>query len=219
MQATTIHFVRHGEVHNPDHILYERLPGFHLSDRGRRMAEATARYLAASPQTNTAAAVYSSPLDRTRETAQAILTALNEIRTARNEELLELVTDQRIIEAGNNFRGTRIGHGEGALWRNGNWKLVTNLWKPSWGESYRQIAARVSAFAQEKVREHAGQQIIVVSHESPIWSYRHLLETGHPEHNMLLRHTALASVTSITYDSQTGNVMSITYVDPAAGVK
>ena len=219
MQATTIHFVRHGEVHNPDHILYERLPGFHLSDRGRRMAEATARYLAASPQTNTAAAVYSSPLDRTRETAQAILTALNETRAARNEESLELVTDQRIIEAGNNFRGTRIGHGEGALWRNGNWKLVTNLWKPSWGESYRQIAARVSAFAQEKVREHAGQQIIVVSHESPIWSYRHLLETGHPEHNMLLRHTALASVTSITYDSQTGNVMSITYVDPAAGVR
>lgn len=219
MQATTIHFVRHGEVHNPDHILYERLPGFHLSDRGRRMAEATARYLAASPQTNTAAAVYSSPLDRTRETAQAILTALNEIRMARNEEPLELVTDQRIIEAGNNFRGTRIGHGEGALWRNGNWRLVTNLWKPSWGESYRQIAARVSAFAQEKVREHAGQQIIVVSHESPIWSYRHLLETGHPEHNMLLRHTALASVTSITYDSQTGNVMSITYVDPAAGVR
>ena len=219
MQATTIHFVRHGEVHNPDHILYERLPGFHLSDRGRRMAEATARYLAASPQTNTAAAVYSSPLDRTRETAQAILTALNETRMARNEEPLELVTDQRIIEAGNNFRGTRIGHGEGALWRNGNWKLVTNLWKPSWGESYRQIASRVSAFAQEKVREHAGQQIIVVSHESPIWSYRHLLETGHPEHNMLLRHTALASVTSITYDSQTGNVMSITYVDPAAGVR
>lgn len=219
MQATTIHFVRHGEVHNPDHILYERLPGFHLSDRGRRMAEATARYLAASPQTNTAAAIYSSPLDRTRETAQAIITALNETRMARNEEPLELVTDQRIIEAGNNFRGTRIGHGEGALWRNGNWKLVTNLWKPSWGESYRQIAARVGAFAQEKVREHAGQQIIVVSHESPIWSYRHLLETGHPEHNMLLRHTALASVTSITYDSQTGNVMSITYVDPAAGVK
>lgn len=219
MQATTIHFVRHGEVHNPDHILYERLPGFHLSDRGRRMAGATARYLAANPQTNTAAAIYSSPLDRTRETAQAILTALNEIRMARNEKPLELVTDQRIIEAGNNFRGTRIGHGEGALWRNGNWKLVTNLWKPSWGESYRQIAARVGAFAQEKVREHAGQQIIVVSHESPIWSYRHLLETGHPEHNMLLRHTALASVTSITYDSQTGNVMSITYVDPAAGVK
>ena len=84
---------------------------------------------------------------------------------------------------------------------------------------YRQIAARVGAFAQEKVREHAGQQIIVFSHESPIWSYRHLLETGHPEHIMLLRHTALASVTSVTYDNETGRVMSITYVDPAANVK
>lgn len=219
MQATTIHFVRHGEVHNPDHILYERLPGFHLSERGRRMAEATGRYIAVSPQMNTVAAVYSSPLDRTRETAQAILAALNETRATRGEPALELRTDPRVIEAGNNFRGTRIGHGEGALWRNGNWKLVTNLWKPSWGETYRQIAARVSAFAQEKVKEHAGQQIIVVSHESPIWSYRHLLETGHPEHNMLLRHTALASVTSITYDSENGNVMSITYVDPAAGVE
>lgn len=76
-----------------------------------------------------------------------------------------------------------------------------------------------SARSPREGQEHAGQQIIVVSHESPIWSYRHLLETGHPEHNMLLRHTALASVTSITYDSETGNVMSITYVDPAAGVR
>ena len=34
MPTTTIHFVRHGKVYNPDHLLYERLPGFHLSDRG-----------------------------------------------------------------------------------------------------------------------------------------------------------------------------------------
>lgn len=219
MPATTIHFVRHGEVHNPDHILYERLPGFHLSERGRRMAQATARYIAASPQMNTVGAVYSSPLDRTRETAQEILDALNRVRADRGQDALELVTDRRVIEAGNDFRGTRIGHGEGALWRNGNWRLVTNLWRPSWGESYRQIADRVSRFAAEKVREHQGEQIVVVSHESPIWSYRHLLETGHPEHNMLLRHTALASITSITYDCATGNVMSITYVDPATGVR
>ena len=56
-------------------------------------------------------------------------------------------------------------------------------------------------------------------HESPIFSYRHYLETGHPEHWMFLRHTALASVTSVTYDNETGRVMSITYVDPAANVK
>ena len=201
MSATTIHFVRHGKVYNPDHLLYERLPDFHLSDLGRRMAQATATYLAKNPQTNTIAAVYSSPLE------------------ARGEAPLTLTTDERVIEAGNEFRGKRIGHGEGALWKNGNWKLVTNLYKPSWGESYQHIAARMDDFAREKVAQHPGEQIVVVSHESPIFSYRHYLETGHPEHWMFLRHTALASVTSVTYDNETGRVMSITYVDPAANVK
>ena len=135
------------------------------------------------------------------------------------EEPLELQTDERLIEARNEFRGKRIGFGEGALWKNGNWKLVRNLWKPSWGESYQSIAHRMQDFALEKVAEYPGKQIVVVSHESPIWSYRHMLETGHPEHNMLLRHTALASITSITYDCNTGKIMSITYADPAADVE
>ena len=59
MSATTIHFVRHGKVYNPDHLLYERLPDFHLSDLGRRMAQANATSLAKNPHTNTLAAVYS----------------------------------------------------------------------------------------------------------------------------------------------------------------
>ena len=219
MPATTIHFVRHGKVENPGHLLYERLPGFHLSEVGVRMAQATAHYIAVNPRLNTVSAIYSSPLERTRETAGEILTALNEVRETRGEEPLELTTDERIIEARNEFRGTRIGYGEGALWKNGNWKLVRNLWKPSWGESYQSTAHRVQAFALEKVGEHPGEQIIVVSHESPIWSYRHMLETGHPEHNMLLRHTALASFTSITCDGDTRKVLSIAYVDPAADVK
>ncbi|MCB5629904.1 histidine phosphatase family protein, partial [Bifidobacterium animalis] len=41
MPATTINFVRHGKVYNRDHLLYERLPDFHISGRGRRMAQAT----------------------------------------------------------------------------------------------------------------------------------------------------------------------------------
>ena len=153
MPTTTIHFVRHGKVYNPNHLLYERLPGFHLSDRGMRMAQATGAYIAADPKLNTVAAVYSSPLERTRETAGAILDALNPVRAGRGEEPLELITDPRVIEAGNEFRGKRIGHGKGALWRDGNWKLVLNLWKPSWGEPYRHIAERVGAFANEKIRE------------------------------------------------------------------
>ena len=210
MQATTIHFVRHGEVENPNHVLYERLPGFHLSNRGLKMARATAKYIATVPQMRTISAIYSSPLERTQETAQQIASAL---------QIGPIILDNRLIEAENNFRGKRIGYGEGALWKNNNWKLVSNLWKPSWGESYKSIAARVGDFAREQVKNHPGEQIVAVTHESPIWSYRHLLETGHAEHNMLLRKTALASITSITYDCTNMNVLSITYMDPAARVQ
>lgn len=210
MQATTIHFVRHGEVENPNHVLYERLPGFHLSARGVRMARATAQYIATVPQMRGISAIYSSPLERTQETAQQIASAL---------QIGPIILDKRLIEAENNFRGKRIGYGEGALWKNNNWKLVSNLWKPSWGESYKSIAARVGDFAREQVQNHPGEQIVAVTHESPIWSYRHLLETGHAEHNMLLRKTALASITSITFDCANMNVLSITYVDPAARVQ
>lgn len=210
MQATTIHFVRHGEVENPNHVLYERLPGFHLSNRGLKMARATAKYIATVPQMRTISAIYSSPLERTQETAQQIASAL---------QIGPIILDKRLIEAENNFRGKRIGYGEGALWKNNNWKLVSNLWKPSWGESYKSIAARVGDFAREQVKNHPGEQIVAVTHESPIWSYRHLLETGHAEHNMLLRKTALASITSITFDCANMNVLSITYVDPAARVQ
>lgn len=210
MPATTIHFVRHGEVENPNHVLYERLPGFHLSNRGLKMAQATAKYIATVPQMRGISAIYSSPLERTQETAQQIASAL---------QIGSIILDNRLIEAENNFRGKRIGYGEGALWKNNNWKLVSNLWKPSWGESYKSIAARVGDFAREQVKNHPGEQIVAVTHESPIWSYRHLLETGHAEHNMLLRKTALASITSITFDCANMNVLSITYVDPAARVQ
>lgn len=210
MKATTIHFVRHGEVENPNHLLYERLPGFHLSNRGLKMAQATAKYIATVPQMRGISAIYSSPLERTQETAQQIANAL---------QIGPIILDNRLIEAENNFRGKRIGYGEGALWKNNNWKLVSNLWKPSWGESYKSIAARVGDFAREQVKNHPGEQIVAVTHESPIWSYRHLLETGHAEHNMLLRKTALASITSITFDCANMNVLSITYVDPAARVQ
>lgn len=218
MTTTKVSLVRHGEVFNPEHVLYERLPGFHLSDRGQRMARATARYIAQQPSLNKAVAVFSSPLDRTRETSQAILEALNEKRAERDAKPLNVVLDDRIIEAGNEFRGKRIGHGDGAVWRKGNIHLLRNLWKPSWGETYQQIAQRMGDFVYEKVDEYPGEHIIVVSHESPIWTFRHLLEKGRAEHNMMMRHTGLASVTTITFDDATKLPIAIEYADPAASV-
>jgi len=60
--------VRHGTVHNPDRVLYRRLPGFHLSSRGREEAEEAARFLRGEPLE----AVWHSPLERAVETAEII---------------------------------------------------------------------------------------------------------------------------------------------------
>lgn len=219
MTYTTIHLVRHGEVRNPDHVLYERLPGYHLSDRGHRMAERTALYLAANHSTARAAAVFSSPLERAQETAGAIVGAINPQRAERGEEPLAVRSDDRLIEAGNEFRGTTVGRGEGALWRNGNWRLVTNLYRPSWGETYRHIARRMNDFVQSAVDAFPDGDVIVVSHESPIWTFRCLMETGRPEHNMFKRTVALASVTSFTFDNATHRLVGIAYADPASRVR
>ncbi len=71
MPADRICLVRHGEVHNPDHVVYADLPGFGLSELGRRQAAATGRHLAASP----VGRLVTSPLERARETADLIAAA------------------------------------------------------------------------------------------------------------------------------------------------
>ena len=219
MRETTIHFIRHGEVDNPGHLLYERLPGFHLSDRGVRMAKMTAGYIAADPVMSRITAVYSSPLDRAVETARAVADALNAVRDARGQGQLQVSCDERLIEAGNRFRGTRVGVGEGALWRRGNWRLLLHPLRPSWGESYRHIASRMMAFAADITRRHPGEQVAVVSHESPIWTLRRVVETGRAEHWPWLRGTALASVTSITFACDSGSALAVGYVEPAARLR
>ncbi|MFT8704617.1 histidine phosphatase family protein [Bifidobacterium aquikefiricola] len=218
MPTTTVNFVRHGEVYNPRHVLYERLPGFHLSDQGKEMVKASASFIAHDEGMRAATALYSSPLDRTRETAEIIEATVDPVREALGLQDFQINFDPRLIEAGNEFRGTRIGYGKGALWRRRNIVLLRNMRRPSWGETYQQIAARVKDFTFEKVQEHPDQQIIVVSHESPIWTFRHLMETGHPEHNMLRRNTDLASITSLTFDSDTCALLGVSYVSPAAGM-
>jgi broad specificity phosphatase PhoE len=218
MLTTTIHLVRHGKVENPEHVIYERLPNYHLSEYGNRMAEETARYVAANKRMAGSVALFSSPLDRTMETAGHIQKALNEQRVAQGNEPLSITEDERIIEASNEFRGNRIGRGEGALWKHGNWKLLLHPMRPSWGESYQQIAERMSDFVFEKADEFAGKSIIVVSHESPIWTLRTFLVTGKAESNVLKRKTALASVTSLVIEAGTHKLIAVSYADPAANV-
>ena len=66
--CATVHLVRHGEVENPQGVLYGRIPGFHLSEAGRVMAKTAAGFLAGRDVT----VLRSSPLERARETAEPI---------------------------------------------------------------------------------------------------------------------------------------------------
>ncbi|MGH3536567.1 MAG: histidine phosphatase family protein, partial [Pseudonocardiaceae bacterium] len=101
MSRTVVHLLRHGEVHNPDRILYGRLPGFGLSAVGAGQAEKVAEHLADRDVVQ----VVASPLLRAQQTAASI--------AARHG--LELLTDEGLIEATNVFEGARVSVGDGAL--------------------------------------------------------------------------------------------------------
>mgnify|MGYP000741745465 CR=1 FL=1 len=131
MALTRVHVMRHGEVHNPEGILYGRLPGYRLSERGQSQAQAVADALAH----NDIAAVIASPLQRAQETATPIAAAHG----------LVLGTDDQLIESANYFEGKRMSPGDG-VWKNPQvWWQVRNPLTPSWGEPYKEIAARMTA--------------------------------------------------------------------------
>ena len=135
---TVVHLLRHGEVHNPDGILYGRLPGFRLSESGRDQADIVAKSLAGADLDRRLA----SPLQRAQETAAPIAAAHG----------LDIVTDDRLIEAGNSFEGQRVSVGDGALRNPRHWWQLRNPFTPSWGEPYQEIAQRMLA-AVHRARE------------------------------------------------------------------
>ena len=102
---TVVHVLRHGEVHNPGAILYGRIPGFQLSQNGRDQADIVAKSLADADLT----AVLASPLQRAQETAAPVAA----------QHGLEIITDDRLIEADNSFEGKRVAVGDAARSRGG----------------------------------------------------------------------------------------------------
>ncbi len=197
---TVVHLVRHGEVHNPTGILYGRLPGYHLSERGEKMAEAVAGALAGRDVT----LLVTSPLERARETAAPIAARLG----------LPVTVDERLIEADNRFEGERFGVGDGALRHPRNWWLLRNPFRPSWGEPYREIAARMVAALHAAREAAAGHEAVCVSHQLPIWTLRRHLEGRRLWHDPRRRQCALASITSFVFDGE--RLVDIGYAEPAA---
>jgi len=199
IEQTIVHLLRHGEVHNPGKILYGRLPGFRLSDAGIAMAEKAAGWFAGRDVT----LLVSSPLERAQQTAAPIAEVLS----------LPVQIDDRLIEAGNAFEGLRVGVGDGALRQPQHWWKLRNPFRPSWGEPYVEIAARMLA-AVEAARDTArGHEAVLVSHQLPIWTLRLHLEGRRYVHDPRRRQCGLASVTSVSYDGDRMDFIS--YAEPA----
>lgn len=211
---TVLFFIRHGQVENPQKVIYERLPGFHLSEKGQQQVQTTARYLTQLDHAVHATALYSSPLDRTVETSQILLKELNTTREENNLIPLSLTTDPHLIEAGNAFRGQRLGHGKATPFSRHNLAKYLNIWKPGWGESYAHISQRMCEFTFDRVDAHPGESFIIISHESPIWTLCQYLETGKASSNVLSRETALASITTLLIEPYTHCLKDVWYIDP-----
>jgi broad specificity phosphatase PhoE len=200
--STVVHVLRHGEVYNPDGILYGRLPGFRLSDLGERMAVAAAEYLAGHDVTH----LVSSPLERAQQTAEPFAAKFG----------LEIHSDDRLLESLNFFEGKRVGVGDGVLGQPRYWGQLRNPFTPSWGEPYREIAARMYSALLAARSAGEGHEAVVVSHQLPIWTLRRHLEAKRLWHDPRRRECALASLTSFHFSGV--HLDRISYAEPAAGL-
>lgn len=206
MSAPRIHLVRHGEVHNPDGILYGRLPGFRLSTLGEHMADAAA----ASFDGQVVARLYASPLERAQQSAAPWAKRFG----------VEIRTERRIIEPQNSFEGRSFEAGPKALLHPESWPLLRNPFRPSWGEPYAIIAGRVIHAMQDAVTElqASGDEgdIVMVSHQSPIWITHRRLAGERLWHDPRQRRCSLSSITS--FEARGDTFVEVEYAEPAAGL-
>jgi len=196
---TVVHLLRHGEVHNPDGILYGRRDGFHLSDLGVQMAEQVAETIKTRDITH----LRCSPLERAQETAAPLAAARG----------LEIVTDERVIESTNKFEGEQFGAGRNALKKPSNWRYLWNPFRPSWGEPYQEVADRMMAAVHAAREAAAGHEAVVVSHQLPIWTTRLYAEKRSFLHDPRSRQCTLCSLTSLHFVGD--RLTQVSYSEPA----
>jgi len=196
---SVVHLLRHGEVYNPEGVLYGRLPGYRLSDLGERMAQRAADALSS----HDIAAVIASPMERAQQTAEPIARVHGH----------EIAIEPLAIEADNIFEGQRVSVGDGVLRQPTTWRHLWNPFKPSWGEPYDEVAARMRQAVLNAKELADGREAVLVSHQLPIWIARLDAEGRRLWHDPRSRQCTLASLTSLTFDDD--DLVSITYSEPA----
>ncbi len=203
MPATQIHLVRHGEVFNPEGVLYGRIDGFGLSVLGQRMAEAAALFL--QNQQAPITGLFASPLQRTQESAAP---------WARRFDLA-VQTDDRLIEPTNRFEGRQTGIRE-TLSHPAEWPWLANPLKPSWGEAYVSIAARMLKAVDAAWQSVDDGDVVLVSHQLPIWMVHRSITGARLFHDPRRRRCSLSSIT--TLERRRGAFVEVDYREPAASL-
>ena len=198
--TSSVHFLRHGEVFNPEKILYGRQPGWYLTERGQEMAATVAQW---SKQFDVGA-ILASPLQRATETAKPLAAEHN----------LSVTTNENLIEAANIFEGKKFEMGSGVLRHPSSWKYLTKPWIPSWGEPYEEQVSRMLTALFAARDAAGGKDAFAVSHQLPIWILRRAVEGRPMLHDPRKRECTLASVTSFHLDSQ-GMIEGVSYSEPA----
>jgi len=199
MTETVVHLLRHGEVYNPEGVLYGRRDGFHLSELGQKMAQRVAEMVGHRDIVH----MVSSPLERAQETGRPLAEARG----------LEIVTDARVIESSNKFEGKRFAAGDNALRNPVHWRHLWNPLRPSWGEPYKDIVARMMAALQDVRAAAVGHEAVIVSHQLPIWITRLHVEKRSYVHDPRSRQCTLCSLTSFHFVGD--RLTQISYSEPA----
>jgi broad specificity phosphatase PhoE len=150
--------------------------------------------------------IVSSPLERAQETAEPIAATFG----------LTPRIDARIIEADNVFEGQRVSVGDGVLRQPRAWRHLYNPIRPSWGEPYADVAARMRAAITDARRRDAGHEVVLVSHQLPVWIARLDAEGRRFVHDPRRRQCNLASLTSLNFEGD--RLVSIVYTEPAASL-
>jgi probable phosphomutase (TIGR03848 family) len=198
VKPTLVLLVRHGQTPTTGKVLPGRSAGLHLADKGKAQAQATADVLAGLKQVD---AVYSSPLERARETAAPIASARG-LKVQIDKGLLELDI------------GEWTGEELKKVARTPEWRVVQG--HPSGfrfpgGESFFELQARIVGAINRLVAAHRGGTVVAVSHADPIKAAV-VHATG--AHLDMFQRISIspASVTSILYGEMAPMVLNVNWL-------
>lgn len=200
-----VHVMRHGHVHNPDKVLYGRLPEFRLSAAGEEMARAVAVHLHGNG--HQVGRVVASPLLRAQQTAAHVAAPFG----------LDVDTDDRLVEAANIYEGQPLQSGPKDFAHPRHWWALRNPWRPSWGEPYVEQRQRMWAAIMDAAAANPDSESVLVSHQLPIWVARLDYENRAFIHDPRSRQCSLASLTSFTIED--GIAVAMDYCEPAQHIE